>query len=458
MTARSRAVCDVHHHSPPFAKGSLGASRAIAAESSRSASAALASVWGENGTPRFCALSTFRRSRAARSLSPPPEPPGVTGATGVAGTCVVSPSASSSTTAIRLGGAGVDSSDAANVTRLAGVEPSSGGDGGGGPCTEDSIEPSSGGNGGGRPCTEDSTPARYDSSTSPERIPSALRRAASLAALASSSKESTAAPTTSSSASRATASIAATAASCAAVVSSPAASLSVLSPTSSSSEEKSSDEVYRWSSSSPAAAVETFPAVVGDSDIVPRGASGAVTPPPPCNSRSAGEPLMASLGIATRGVDFFIPDDDDAVPLAGPGDGATPASLIALSNPARYASFALPFAGPPSRYSSDLSASFTDASTRPAPSVPLNTPTFAAPDASAAFAVARRLASKRPTRSRDSRDGGTPWLARPSWVRRDVAPAACARALRAAPAAAARTAAVLKSSAICDVADSIAAL
>ena len=211
------------------------------------------------------------------------------------GTCkspsCTSPSASSSTTAIRLGGAGVASSDAANVTRLAGVEPSSGG------------------NGGGRPCTEDSTPARYDSSTSPERIPSALRRAASLAALASSSKESTAAPTTSSSASRATASIAATAASCAAVVSSPAASLSVLSPTSSSSEEKSSDEVYRSSSSSssPPAAVETFPAVVGDSDIAPRGASGAVTPPPPCNSKSAGEPLIASLGIATRGVDFFIP-------------------------------------------------------------------------------------------------------------------------------------------------------
>mmetsp|Transcript_13928 Transcript_13928/g.60787 ORF Transcript_13928/g.60787 Transcript_13928/m.60787 type:complete len:435 (-) Transcript_13928:1070-2374(-) len=434
MTARSRAVCDVHHHSPPSAKGSLGASRAIAAESSRSASAALASVWGENGTPRFCALSTFRRSRrAARSLSLPPELPGVTGVTGVAGTCVVSPSASSPTTAIRLGGAGVASSDAANVTRLAGVEPSSGG------------------NGGGRPCTEDSTPARYDSSTSPERIPSALRRAASLAALASSFKESTAAPTTSSSASRATASMAATAASCAAVVSSPAASLSVLSPTSSSSEEKSSDEVYRSSSSAAAAAVETFPAVVGDSDIAPRGASGAVTPPPPCNSRSAGEPLMASLGIATRGVDFFIP-------VAGLGVGATPASLIALSNPARYASFALPFRGPPSRYSSDLSASFTDASTRPAPSVPLNTPTFAAPETSAAFAAARRRASNRPTRSRDSRDGGTPWLARPSWVRRDVAPAACARALRAAPAAAARTAAVLKSSAICDVADSIAAL
>mmetsp|Transcript_12537 Transcript_12537/g.50415 ORF Transcript_12537/g.50415 Transcript_12537/m.50415 type:complete len:365 (+) Transcript_12537:545-1639(+) len=240
MTARSRAVCDVHHHSPPSAKGSLGASRAIAAESSRSASNALASVWGENGTPRFCALSTFRRSRAMRSLSLPPELPGVL--PGVAETCkspshtspsCTSPSASSSITAIRLGGAGVASSDAANVTRLAGVEPSSGG------------------NGGGRPCTEDSTPARYDSSTSPERIPSALRRAASLAALASGSKESTAAPTTSSSASRATASIAATAASCAAVVSSPAASLSVLSPTSSSSEEKSSDEVYRSSSSSP---------------------------------------------------------------------------------------------------------------------------------------------------------------------------------------------------------------
>mmetsp|Transcript_4206 Transcript_4206/g.18939 ORF Transcript_4206/g.18939 Transcript_4206/m.18939 type:complete len:450 (+) Transcript_4206:554-1903(+) len=449
MTARSRAVCDVHHHSPPSAKGSLGASRAIAAESSRSASNALASVWGENGTPRFCALSTFRRSRAMRSLSLPPELPGVL--PGVAETCkspshtspsCTSPSASSSITAIRLGGAGVASSDAANVTRLAGVEPSSGG------------------NGGGRPCTEDSTPARYDSSTSPERIPSALRRAASLAALASGSKESTAAPTTSSSASRATASIAATAASCAAVVSSPAASLSVLSPTSSSSEEKSSDEVYRSSSSSPSppGAVEPFPAVVGDLDIAPRGASGAVSPPPPCNSRSAVEPLIASLGIATRGVDFFVAAADEKVPLAGLGVGATPASLIALSNPARYASFALPFSGSPSRYSSDLSASFTDASTRPAPSVALNTPTFAAPETSAAFAAARRLASNRPTRSRDSRDGGTPWLAIPSWVRRDVAPAACARALRAAPAAAARTAAVLKSSAICDVADSIAAL
>ena len=175
--------------------------------------------------------------------------------------------------------------------------------------------------------------------------------------------------------------------------------------------------------------------------------------------------MMASLGMATRnGGVFLIPPEPPEDPgVRGglpeePGVAATPASLIALSNPARYACFALPFSGPPSRYSSDFSASFTDASTRPAPSVPLNTPTFAAPETSASFAAARRLANRRPMRSRDLSDAGTPWLARPSCVRRDVAPMACARALLAAPAAAASTAAVLKSSEICDVADSIAAL
>ena len=229
ITARSRADCDVHHHSPPSAKGSLGASMAMAAESSLSASAARASVCGENGLACFSALCILRRSRAARSLSLPPELPGVAG---------VGTSSPSSTIAI-LFLAGVTSgskvTSGSNVTRLPeGVDP----------CAWSGDDPSSGGNGGGKPRVDDSTPARYESRTSPERIPSALRLAASLAANASPSKEPTAATTASASAaSRAAASMLATAASCAAVVSSPAASPSVVSPISSSEEEKSSDEV-----------------------------------------------------------------------------------------------------------------------------------------------------------------------------------------------------------------------
>ena len=179
---------------------------------------------GENGLACFSALCILRRSRAARSLSLPPELPGVVG---------VGTSSPSSTIAI-LFLAGVTSGS--NVT----LRPAEGVD----PCAWSGDDPSSGGNGGGKPRVDDSTPARYESRTSPERIPSALRLAASRASNASPSKEPTAATTASASAaSRAAASMLATAASCAAVVSSPAASPMVVSPISSSEEEKSSDEV-----------------------------------------------------------------------------------------------------------------------------------------------------------------------------------------------------------------------